>query len=212
MSAFQRQGTGLPRSPQPAQPWPLCCSASGDVTVLYHPTPFKMSSVNQQRNHGYEIRDEAKNPQKCFLFLEEFPFHVAHFSARESRKPLACGQLWPQSDLSRTHPSFSSLLPRPGNSVRPSSAVSDSGPLGACPARLLSLSLNLGSGPRSSGFKFCLYLLLAVWPRASHFTCLSFLLCKVGITMNLRTKIINLCKILWITPNKVIAIYSCCCY
>lgn len=84
---------GLPWRPQGVQP-------IAPVTLRDPPSPpapFKMSSMTQQRNPGSEIRDEAKEkktnkPQECFLFLEEFPFHIFHSSARQSRKPSARGQ------------------------------------------------------------------------------------------------------------------------
>lgn len=58
---------------------------------------FKMFfSVTQERYQGSEIRDdptETQIPQKCLLFLEEFPFPCLLPYAKESLQSAGCGQL-----------------------------------------------------------------------------------------------------------------------
>ena len=125
---------GCPGGPQPVQP-----RERGHATPPL-PHPFQCPPWLSKETMGLKSEMRPKNPQKCCLFLEECLFHVAHSSARESRKPLACGQLWPPPPppiwFPGTHPSSSCLLPRPGDKVSSSSVVSGLRLQGSCPVQV----------------------------------------------------------------------------
>lgn len=89
---------GCPGGPWPVQPW-----ERGHATPPL-PHPFRCPPWLSKETMGLKSEMRPKNPQKCCLFLEECLFHVAHSSASESRKPLACGQLWPPDLISWDSP------------------------------------------------------------------------------------------------------------
>lgn len=89
---------------------------------LLLPARSRMSlCVTQRRNCTSEIRHGAttttRKPQKCFLLLEKFPFHVIHLSGQEVQEAFS---LW------------SAVSPRLGSQGLPPSSSWFLAGLGAC--------------------------------------------------------------------------------
>lgn len=72
----------------------------------------------------------------------------------------------------------------------------------------LSMAVNsTDSGPRLPGFRFLLYHLLSIWCPASHFTSLTFFICKMGIRIYLigllwgLNKLLHIKHVTWYTVS-----------
>lgn len=145
---------------------------SGEVILLCPPPPptFIMSSVTQQRNHGSEIRDEAKKnpkkqktqPSKMFSFPEGISLSCCSFPCQGIQEALGLGSAvtLQSGSLGPTPPPDSSPGPKGQHQAFFLSGLWFWATRGLSSPALLRLCyiVNPEPGPRLSEFKFCLCL------------------------------------------------------